>query len=65
MLLKHVIVTGASQGLGLAFATALLQAGYAVSMCSRHRAEALDALLAQYPQALWCSVDVSDGEAVD
>jgi 3-oxoacyl-[acyl-carrier protein] reductase len=63
--MKHVIVTGASQGLGLAFANTLLDAGYAVSICSRSRSAAIDALLANYSHVMWESVDVSDADAVD
>ena len=64
-IMKHVIVSGASQGLGLAIASDLLANGYAVSMCSRARSSALDSLLARHKQAFWMAADVADAEQVD
>lgn len=57
--MKLVIVTGASQGLGLAISKDLLAAGYAVAACSRSKSEALIELEKQYSACKWFALDVS------
>ena len=43
--MKHVIVTGASRGLGQVLVEGLLAAGYRISACSRSRSEFIDKTL--------------------
>ncbi len=63
---RHVIVTGGSRGLGLAIVTALLDAGYRVSTCSRTQGDALPALLEQTGEDLfWQQADIGDSDSTD
>ncbi|SNS78377.1 MULTISPECIES: SDR family NAD(P)-dependent oxidoreductase [unclassified Azospirillum] len=63
---RHVIVTGGSRGLGLAIVTALLDAGYRVSTCSRTPGDALTALLEQTGEDLfWQQADIGDSDSTD
>jgi len=62
--LKHVIVTGTSQGLGLAIAKDLLEHGYKVSMCSRRKTDAINALESTHKHVFWKKADVSDAQQV-
>jgi len=48
--MKHVIVTGASRGLGLALARLLLDRGYAVGSFSRRPSEATEELTHASPR---------------
>lgn len=60
---KHIIVTGGSRGLGLAFVETLLAEGYRVSTCSRSKTAQVEALLANpdYSQRFfWASCEVGD-----
>ncbi|EIJ45472.1 3-oxoacyl-[acyl-carrier-protein] reductase [Herbaspirillum sp. GW103] len=62
-----VLVTGASKGLGLAFATALLEAGYEVATCARSEepGAGLDALASRFGARLsYSRLDVADADAV-
>jgi NAD(P)-dependent dehydrogenase (short-subunit alcohol dehydrogenase family) len=63
---RHALVTGASQGIGAAIATALVAHGAAVTLLGR-RSDALEALAANLPGGATTSVvvaDVSDPPAV-
>lgn len=63
---RHVIVTGGSRGLGLAIVTALLDAGYRVSTCSRSLGDALPALLEGADDDLfWQQADIGDSDSTD
>jgi len=58
---RHVIVTGGSRGLGLALVEVLLDAGYAVSTCSRSETPALAAIRddpARGARFLWAKAEV-------
>ncbi|WP_088330238.1 SDR family oxidoreductase [Lacimicrobium sp. SS2-24] len=60
-----VIVTGASQGLGLAIVRALLEQDYRVVALSRHCSEPLSELLKMQPEKLtFASADLSDLNAI-
>ncbi|MDN0084751.1 SDR family NAD(P)-dependent oxidoreductase [Crenobacter sp. SG2305] len=63
--MKHAsIVTGASRGLGLALAFALLEAGQQVVAAARTLTPELDELSARYPgQLFWLAVDLADPAA--
>lgn len=60
---RHIWLTGASSGIGLALARQLLEAGHRVTLSARN-AEALTELAAPYPQARCLPLDVSDRAAV-
>ena len=61
----HVMVTGASRGLGLAMTQRLLREGYAVSAVSRTCGEALEGLIAEYPEHLQhLTADLADTSAL-
>jgi NAD(P)-dependent dehydrogenase (short-subunit alcohol dehydrogenase family) len=65
---KRALVTGAGRGLGLAAATALAQAGAAVTLAARSAGELLaacEAIRAQGGQADVLVLDVTDAKAVD
>lgn len=49
---KHIVVTGVSQGLGLAITKACLEAGWTVSGVSRRRTREFDALADEFPGRL-------------
>jgi 3-oxoacyl-[acyl-carrier protein] reductase len=61
---KLVIVTGASQGLGLAISKDLLNEGYVVAACSRSQSDALTQLQASHPNIAWFKLDVGIAEQV-
>ena len=60
----HVLVTGASRGLGAALSEALLQRGHRVLMAARDAAEGerrCAALVAAHgPRIAWCTLDLAD-----
>jgi 3-oxoacyl-[acyl-carrier protein] reductase len=60
---RHVILSGASRGLGLVLARALLDAGYTVSTFSRRPTEFTDELAAR-PDGFATTCDLSDGDAL-
>jgi NADP-dependent 3-hydroxy acid dehydrogenase YdfG len=63
--MKTMIVTGASSGIGLAVAEAMLDAGWTVGLVAR-RAERLEALADRHGEtAIPLPLDVTDAEAVD
>ncbi|MDX6343985.1 MAG: hypothetical protein QOH87_4123, partial [Trebonia sp.] len=62
------IITGASSGLGVAFATALAEAGAAVAIAGRrvgHLEQTREAILARGGEALVVSADVADPAQCD
>ncbi len=65
---KVALVTGASRGIGAAIAVALAQAGAAVAVNYRERADAADALVADLGKAghraIAVAADVSQASAV-
>ncbi|MEA2860861.1 MAG: 3-oxoacyl-[acyl-carrier protein] reductase, partial [Methylobacteriaceae bacterium] len=65
---KVALVTGASRGIGAAIAVALAQAGAAVALNYRERADAADALVADLGKAghraIAIAADVSQADAV-
>jgi NADP-dependent 3-hydroxy acid dehydrogenase YdfG len=62
--MKTMIVTGASSGIGLAVAEAMLEAGWTVGLVAR-RAEQLEALANRYgDHAIPLPLDVTDADAV-
>ncbi len=65
---KVALVTGASRGIGAAIAVALAQAGAAVAVNYRERADAADALVADLGKAghraIAIAADVSQADAV-
>lgn len=64
--MKHVIVTGASRGLGLVLANGLATSGYRVSTCSREKSADLDRLLsANSGRVAWFRCSVADAQDVD
>ena len=64
--MRHIIVTGVSQGLGLAILTDLLAHGFYISACSRSYPAPLSGLVEQYPaQLFWQECDVANAEDVD
>jgi 3-oxoacyl-[acyl-carrier protein] reductase len=58
--MKHVIISGASKGLGLGLAIALLAEGYKVSVCSRHHTEQVQQLEQQESNFKWFQAEVND-----
>ena len=61
--MNHIIVTGGSRGLGLAFVDALLADGYRVSTCSRSPSAALERRLADAnlaPKLFWGPAQIGD-----
>lgn len=66
-MIRHVIVTGGSRGLGLAMVQALLGAGYAVSTCSRSIGDDLPLLLADtemQTRLFWKPGDVGNADDI-
>ncbi len=62
---KHIVVTGVSQGLGLAITQACLEAGWTVSGVSRRRTPAFDRLAEQHPDHVrFVSFDLAGTDAV-
>lgn len=61
-MLKHIIVTGASRGLGLATVEALLAANYLVSVCSRKKTEEISLLESRSDRIKWFCADVADAQ---
>ncbi len=62
---KHVVITGASRGLGRAMAEAMIEAGHTISGCARS-AESMQALQQAYgEQHRFDSVDLSSQAAID
>ncbi len=51
-MLRNVVVTGGSRGLGLAIVRTLAQAGFHVIAIARTQGNALDAVIAQHPNAI-------------
>ncbi len=63
--MKHVILTGGSRGLGLAFVERLLDDGYRVSTCSREISSRLEGLVASHPEFLrWSPCRVGEAQEV-
>ncbi|MGD0144461.1 MAG: SDR family NAD(P)-dependent oxidoreductase [Rhizomicrobium sp.] len=60
---KHALVTGGGSGIGLATATALVEAGWRVTLAGRNKAKLLAALAATNASQI-VVVDVTDAEAV-
>lgn len=60
---RRALVTGSSQGIGLALARGLAEAGAEVVLNGRHEAK-LEAAAAQVPGSLTLAVDVTDHDAV-
>lgn len=60
---KHVVVTGASKGIGAAIVDALASQGAKITLMGRNLAD-LETKAAQYPNTQCVSVDVADGAAV-
>jgi 3-oxoacyl-[acyl-carrier protein] reductase len=60
---NHVILSGGSRGLGMALATALLEAGYRVSTFSRRGSEFTDSLTND-SRFFFAAADMSDTESV-
>ena len=58
--MKHVMISGASKGLGLGLVKALLQHGYKVSCCSRTPSDELMQLAAAQQQLKWFRADIAD-----
>ncbi len=61
----HAIVTGGSQGIGLATARILTARGARVSLIARDRARLDDAVRAVGPGTVAASADVTDPASVD
>lgn len=62
---KHIVVTGVSQGLGLAITKACLEAGWTVSGVSRRRTPGFDALAGRHPgRARFQSFDLGSTDDV-
>lgn len=58
---SHVLVTGGSRGLGLAFVRGCLDWGYAVSTCSRTQTDAVVELVKQHPgRCQWVEADLGE-----
>ncbi|MFN2441225.1 MAG: SDR family oxidoreductase [Thermoanaerobaculia bacterium] len=60
---RHIVVTGATRGLGRAMAEGFIEAGHLVSGCGTSR-EALEELASRNPGHRFDAVDVSDEAAV-
>jgi 3-oxoacyl-[acyl-carrier protein] reductase len=58
--MKLVIVTGASQGLGLGISQDLLEQGYLVAACSRTQSDALTSLQSRSEHIKWFELDVGN-----
>jgi len=64
--MPQVLITGASRGIGLAFAKNYVEQGWDVIACARTRTPALSALVVAYPDAMrFEQLDVSDFAAID
>ncbi len=62
---KHIVLTGATRGLGRAMADGFVNAGHHVAGCGRSQ-QAVDQLVARHPSPhTWQVVDVTDNRAVD
>jgi 3-oxoacyl-[acyl-carrier protein] reductase len=65
--MKHIIITGGSRGLGLAFVRHCVSLGYAVSSCSSAPSDTVEELSSAYPaQFFWQKADLAvsgEGEA--
>jgi 3-oxoacyl-[acyl-carrier protein] reductase len=59
-MLKHVIVTGASRGLGLAIVRVLLAEDYMVSVCSRAKTAEISELESRHPRFKWFCAEVGN-----
>lgn len=58
--MKHIIISGASKGLGLGLAKALLHEGYKVSTCSRNPSAEIAELTEEYSHFKWFQAEVGD-----
>jgi 3-oxoacyl-[acyl-carrier protein] reductase len=64
--MRHVIVTGASRGIGAAIVAGLLEDGYRVSACSRSRTPFVDKTRADHGNRFfWSSCEVGEASEVD
>ena len=61
----HVVVTGGSQGIGLAVARLMSERGATMSLVARSEATLADAATAIGAATAWATADVTDGAAVD
>tara|TARA_R110001583_G_scaffold131271_2_gene283021 strand:- start:6078 stop:6815 length:738 start_codon:yes stop_codon:yes gene_type:complete len=61
-LMKHVIVSGGSRGLGLGLVKSLLQNGYQVSTCSRTKTDAMTELEDVYSCFKWFPCQIGDAQ---
>ncbi|USH04973.1 SDR family oxidoreductase [Grimontia kaedaensis] len=64
---KHMLITGANRGIGLALTQIYLDAGWHVHACCRHPSEATDlnALATQYESLSIHALDVTDHADID
>ena len=62
---KHVVVTGGSQGIGLAVGRLISERGATVSLVARTEATLADAATAVGGETAWATADVTDAPAVD
>ena len=58
--MKLVIVTGASQGLGLGISQDLLEQGYLIAACSRTQSDAVKSLQSHSEHIKWFELDVGN-----
>lgn len=63
---RHILITGGTRGLGLAFVKASVDAGYAVTTCARETTVELDDLIASHPnKARFIACDLSAPNAAE
>jgi 3-oxoacyl-[acyl-carrier protein] reductase len=61
-LMKHIIVSGGSKGLGLGIVKHLLKCGYQISTCSRSKTPEIERLESEYACFKWFQSKIGDAQ---